>query len=1026
MQQNQAILVLGMHRSGTSALARVLDLMGAAAGEPDELLPVHPTDNPTGYWERAEFNALHDALLATTGHAWDRLAGFDARALDMEAAAAPLRGLQRLVDRLDASGQPWIAKDPRLCLLLPVWFALRPDAACVVVVRDPREIAASMWRGPRGTFTSAFVLALWEKYMRLALAGLQGRPALFVAYDALLAEPQAQCERLLRALAERGVDELHAPMAAELSAFLDMGLRRSVPRPHVALTPAQEALTQWLRTQCRAPANVPVSGVPDETVSIDATLAEFEAAFAYHVEHGRVLSQQDVTARLDRMTQEFAQALAEQARDWGVRIDAARNRAESLAVELASAVHERDAARQQHETAAKQLGERAVELHRLQAHADGLAGSVNALRNSLSWKLTAPLRGLVALLRLRPHPAIERGLYRLYYKFPGLTPARKRAAILWLHKHTPWLTRHTLSYQLYAQTEKLVAQRTRSRAEREQLQRIDEPRAAAALARLKSTPTISIVMPVYNVERRWLSEAVESVRRQFYPHWQLCIADDCSTREETRSVLDELAALGDERIVIKRLEKNLGIGGASNAALALATGEFVGLLDNDDVLTRDALLEVAQRIDTENPDLIYSDEDKLDERGVNVEPYFKSDYSPDYLLCNNYLCHFSVLRRQLFLDIGGFQPGFDGAQDFDLMLRAVERARRVAHIPKILYHWRKIPGSTAADASGKPYTHEAGRRAIAAALQRRGIEGTVESGPFPNTYRVRRAIRGEPMVSILLPFRDKPELLRACVESILARSTYKNYEIVGIDNGSTQASTHALIETLQRRDPRVRFVRYEAPFNYSAINNFGAKQARGEHLLFLNNDTEVIAPQWLEAMLEHSQRPEVGAAGAKLLYSDDTIQHAGIILGLGGVAGHSHLMQPGKHHGYFSRPQLIQNLSAVTFACAMTRRAVFEELGGLNESDLGVAYNDVDYCLRAREAGYLIVYTPYAELYHHESKSRGYENDSAKRQRLARETAYMQRRHALVFAHGDPYYNPYLSLSANFEPDPRYADELPL
>jgi len=1032
-----------MHRSGTSAMARVLALMGAEAGDADELLPAHPTDNPTGYWERAELNAIHDQLLASSGHRWDKLSGFDPHRLDPEACAQPLQRLQHLVEGLERAGRPWLAKDPRLCLFVPQWQALLGDPACVVVVRDPRDIAASMASGPRGTFTSAFVVALWEKYLRTLLADMAGHRAIFVAYDALLADPSGQCARLLRGLRELGVTGLHEPTPDSLSAFLDAKLRRSAAKPHVQLSPAQEQLRRLLSAPCDAAGPVVVQNIAaDAGGTTDATLAEFEAAFAYHLEHGRVIGNVQANERLDRIetalaaqaqerTQERAQHALERER-WqaeGIeqqrRLDAERERAAQLSAALTGAEHQRDAAAQQLEQRTHEVGAVRAEMQQVREHASRLEDSVQALRASWSWKLTAPVRGVAALLRLRPGFAAEQRLYRLYYAIPGLNPARKRALVLWLHRHTPWLTRHTLSYQLYAQTQELVRQRTQNIEQRKRLQRMDEQRAAPLLGSIEQPPLISIVMPVYNVERRWLDAAVESVRRQFYPHWELCIADDCSTREETLQALREFAALGDPRIKIQHLPQNLGIAGASNAALQMASGEFVGLLDNDDVLTRDALLEVAQRIQAEDPDLLYSDEDKLDERGINVEPYFKSDYSPDYLLCNNYLCHFSVIRRQLFLDVGGFHAGFDGAQDFDLMLRVCERARKIVHIPKILYHWRKIPGSTAADSGGKPYTHEAGRRAIAAALERRGIEGTVDSGPFPNTYRVRRAILGEPLVSIIIPFRDRPELLNTCVQSILQRTDYPHFEILGVDNGSGAATAQTMRE-LEQRDARVRFVRYDAPFNYSAINNYAARQARGAHLLFLNNDTQVINPEWLRALLEHSQRAEVGVVGAKLLYPDNTIQHAGVIIGLGGVAGHSHLLSPGNHHGYFSRPQLIQNLSAVTFACAMTRRDVFEQLGGLNETDLGIAYNDVDYCLRAREAGYLVVYTPYAQLYHHESKSRGYEADAGKRQRLAKETAYVRARHAAVFEHGDPYYNPYLSLDVNFQPDPRYADELPL
>ncbi|HEX4480920.1 MAG TPA: glycosyltransferase [Rudaea sp.] len=1026
MPNSPAILVLGMHRSGTSALTRVLGLMGADVGAAETLLPAHATDNPAGYWERAELNTIHDELLAITGHRWDKLSGFDSTLPDDESTERALEHLRRFIRQTQMSGKPWVAKDPRLSLFLPRWSALIGDAACVVAVRDPRDIAASMSSGPRGTFTSAFVIALWEKYLTTLLRDLNGHRALFVSYDALLADSVSQCERVRGGLRDLGVDGLTMPSPDELHSFLDTNLRRSVAKPHVVLSPSQERVSQWLDDQCKSAGPVDVRNVSGASENLDAILAEFEAAFAYHIEHGRVVGNTESMQRIERIeamlaaqAQERERWLAEIARQQRSLIES-QDHATALATRLASN-------EQALSHATRELSETTADRDAFQRHAASLEESVRALRGSLSWKITAPLRAVAGLFHRRnPSRGAEQRLYRIYYAIPGFTPARKRALVLWIHRHMPWLTRRTLSYRLYAQTQALLSRRKLTPEERQRAQRMTESRAKELLASIDDPPLISIVMPVYNVERKWLMAAVDSVRRQFYPHWELCIADDASPREETRLALKEIEAFGDARIKIRRLEANLGIGGASNAALDIATGTYVGLLDNDDELTRDALLEVALRIKSDDPDLVYSDEDKLDEDGNHVEPYFKSDYSPDYLLCNNYICHFSVIRRQLFVDAGAFQPGFDGAQDFDLMLRVCERAKTIVHIPKILYHWRKVPGSTAATSAGKPYTHEAGKRAVAAALQRRGVSGESQSGPFPNTYRARREIVGQPLVSILIPFRDKHALLDACVTSILDKTDYPNFEIVGLDNASAEPATHRLMERLSQCDARVRFVRHDAPFNFSAINNAGAAQAHGEHLVFLNNDTEVISGQWLRAMLEHSQRDEVGVVGAKLLYSDNTIQHAGVILGLGGMAGHSHLMQPAHHHGYFSRPQLVQNLSAVTFACAMTRTSVFEQLHGLNETELAVAFNDVDYCLRAREAGYLVVYTPYAELYHHESKSRGYETDRSKRDRLARETAFMQQRHGDVLNKGDPYYNPNLSLTNNFEPDPHYADGLPL
>jgi GT2 family glycosyltransferase len=769
---------------------------------------------------------------------------------------------------------------------------------------------------------------------------------------------------------ELGATGLHEASLDELSGFLDPRLKRSASREHVELNPSQNALQQWLLDCCAAPGAISVSGFPSEPAA-DAELAEFEAAFDYHLEHGRGQAVIGTNARLAAIETLLAEHRNER-EHWHQERAAQEERLEQSRQALAQAEL----------TAAAHSADQAADIERFAAHAGRLEMALQAMRSSWSWKLTAPVRWIASPFQVRMNFDSEQRLYRFFYSLPGMNVARKRSLIVWLHEHAPWLTRHTLSYQLYEQARQLIDQQQNNRDYRARMQRMDERRAAALIEEIRDPPLISLVMPVYNVERRWLMAAVESVRRQFYPHWELCMADDASTREETQQALRDIAELGDARIRIQTLPKNLGIAGASNAALAMATGEYVGLLDNDDELARDALLEMARCIERDHPDFLYSDEDKIDENGFHVEPHFKPDFSPDFLASTNYICHFSVARRELLDGVGGFRAGFDGAQDYDLVLRICERTQKIAHIPMVLYHWRKIEGSTSATISAKPQTDDAGRRALAESLRRTGVDATAEPGPAPNTYRVRHAIHGNPRVSIIIPFRDKPELLDTCVSSILEKTSYSNYEILLVDNGSVKTVTQAVLARLCARDARVRAVRHDVPFNYSNIINFAAAQASGEHLLFLNNDTKIISAEWLEAMLEHSQRREVGVVGAKLLYEDDTVQHAGVIVGLGGVAGHSHLFAAADDPGYFRRAQLIQNLSAVTFACAMTRRDVFQQIGGLNERDLKIAFNDVDYCLRVREAGYQIVYTPFALLYHFESKSRGQDDTPEKKMRF--------------------------------------------
>ncbi|MBI1886455.1 MAG: glycosyltransferase [Chloroflexi bacterium] len=515
-------------------------------------------------------------------------------------------------------------------------------------------------------------------------------------------------------------------------------------------------------------------------------------------------------------------------------------------------------------------------------------------------------------------------------------------------------------------------------------------------AELAYRPRVSLVMPVYNPELDWLREAIDSVRGQAYDNWELCIADDCSTLPGVREVLKEYAA-ADSRIKVTYLPENRGIAGASSAALALASGEFVGLLDNDDELKPDALFEVV-RLLNERPDLdfIYSDEDKKDADGRLVEPFFKPDWSPDLLMTVNYVTHFSVFRRELVEAVGGFRPGYDGSQDYDLVLRVTEKTDRIAHIVRPLYTWRKAPGSAAASVDAKGYAYEAARKALGDALCRRGLQGEVVDGPFKGWYRVRYEVQGNPKVSIIIPTKDRVDMLRRCIDGIEEKSTYHNYEIIIIDNNSEEPRSFQYFKKLRRR-----VVPYPHPFNFAEIVNFGARQAEGDYLLFLNNDTEVISPDWMEALLEQGQRPEVAAVGARLLYPDGRVQHEGIIIGLGGgSAGNV------DHGGFFALGESIRNCTAVTGACLLTRPDVFWELNGFDER-LRVAFNDVDFCLRALEKGYRIVYTPYALLYHHESATRGRlhpdEDEKLFRSRWGRPGQYR-----------DPFYNPNLDLRRPF------------
>lgn len=518
-------------------------------------------------------------------------------------------------------------------------------------------------------------------------------------------------------------------------------------------------------------------------------------------------------------------------------------------------------------------------------------------------------------------------------------------------------------------------------------------------------PLISVVMPVYEVAPKWLKKAIQSIEAQIYENWELCIADDGSNHQ---TLLTYLKNLKHPKIKITFLPSNQGISNASNEALKITQGEYVAFMDHDDELTRDALYQVVNEINKNDADFIYSDEDKITERGKYCEPHFKPDWSPDLFLSQNYICHLTVIKKTLINEIGGFNSEYNGAQDYDLFLRATEKAQTIVHIPKVLYHWRKTKASTASQFSHKSYANYAGQKALQACLKRRNIQGDVKLGRNPGTYHVKRTIQNNPLVSIIIPFKDKPDLLKQCLDSILDKSMYTQFEILAINNGSKLDETKTAIHHYKKVDKRIHFIDYDVPFNYSNINNHAVKQARGEHLLLLNNDVEVLSPNWIESLLECSQREEIGAVGAKLYYPNKTIQHAGVICGIGGIAGHSHKHFPKEANGYFSRLHVIQNVSAVTGACLMVKKTLYLNAKGLDEN-LKIAFNDVDFCLRLLKMGYRNIFTPYCELVHHESASRGYEDTPEKQARFKDEVEYLKKQHLNAILY-DPFYNPNLSL----------------
>lgn len=526
--------------------------------------------------------------------------------------------------------------------------------------------------------------------------------------------------------------------------------------------------------------------------------------------------------------------------------------------------------------------------------------------------------------------------------------------------------------------------------------------------KFKLNPKISIIIPMYNTPLNFFKELVDSLIDQTYTNWELCLADGSPEKNQKLEKIYKK----DERIKYKFIGENKGIAGNTNEALSLVTGDFVALLDHDDLLPIFSLYEIVKCIN-ENPgvEFIYTDEDKFEKLGgKRYDPYFKSDFAPDTLRANNFICHFSVFKKELMDKLGGFRNEYDGAQDYDILLRMSEETNNIIHIPKILYHWRVHSLSTAkSGGTAKPYAYEAGIKAIQDHIDRIGLKGTVESGNTLGTYKVNYEIQGNPKVSIVIPNKDYIKTLKVCLNSIKKLTTYENYEIIIVENNSGEKETFEYYKKIDGKD-KIKVVYFpEKEFNYSKIINFGVKNSTGEYIVQLNNDTELLTPNWLQEMLGFAQRDDVGAVGAELFYPDNTIQHAGIIIGIGGVAGHVFKNLPKGIHGYFSKDAMIQNLSAVTAACIMTPKSIYDEVGYMDEK-FKVAFNDVDFCLKIRQTGRLIVYNPYVQFTHYESKSRGFEDTPEKKKRFQSEIDRFHDKWQSVLDKGDPYYNKNLRL----------------
>lgn len=526
-------------------------------------------------------------------------------------------------------------------------------------------------------------------------------------------------------------------------------------------------------------------------------------------------------------------------------------------------------------------------------------------------------------------------------------------------------------------------------------------------------PLFSILVPLYNTPENMLKEMIDSVIWQTYSNWELCLADGSDAAHAyVKTVVDSYK---DSRIKYMKLEKNEGISGNTNQCLKLATGDYIGLFDHDDILHPSALYEYAKVIDEQNADYIYCDETTFKSGNIDhmLTMHFKPDYAIDNLRANNYICHFSVFKKTLLEGTELFRSKFDGSQDHDMILRLTDKAEHIVHVPKLLYYWRCHSGSVASNISAKEYAIDAAKGAVADHLRKHGYTDFKITGTraFETIFKVRYKLNGTPMISIVIPNKDHGQDLKRCVTSILEKSTYTNYEIVIVENNSTDQATFALYDDLKEMSEKVSVVKYEGAFNYSKVNNFGVSYTKGDYVLLLNNDTEVITVNWMEEMLMYAQREDVGAVGAKLYYGDRTIQHAGVVIGLGAhrTAGHTHYKQPRENLGYMGRLCYTQNVTAVTGACLLVKKSLWDEVGGLDEQ-FEISLNDVDFCLKLRKKGYLNIFTPFAELFHYESISRGLDDQGEKAERYNRESEMFRNKWKAELEAGDPYYNPNFSL----------------
>lgn len=1073
------LLVLGMHRSGTSALTRVLNIAGAAL--PTMLMGVNKA-NKKGHWESNTLVQYHDEILNELGSSWHDWQSLDLSSLSAKRRLEITQKIAGIIASEFSQAPLFVVKDPRICRFAPLFIEAMNEAGIdvrtILPFRNPLEVCESLEKRDGLKRTNAALL--WLRHVLDAERASRELNRAFVAYNHLLEDWKSTYNKISDRLELEGmytIDEI----GPQVSDFLSNELRHHTRKTgDVLLDPVlgdwADAIYESLLVLEHNP------GSKKAMAKLDEISGEFDRASPIlhrlcsegHKECGKEIqellrpgSDEMLSLKAELFLSEERRQAIDSSIFWRITSPLQALIRKQKSSNLLSSNKSVDLFKNYHSINPVNL------LQYSDYHYKSLTENPQIIINSNytllpNWYVVKiSINGensgnpvlyfdcdsifseiscveLIKSVRKNTYKAV----FRLPYKISRLRldpvdckcefvlselqirKLGKLHVVSILFRHALRLAytnpkRAFFNFFDYVQRLKdpgfLKLQTPYSHASQE-LQykrwiknydyewRQDRLVLKTQIEKLGIKPTISVLVPVYNTPEELLNEMIQSVVDQVYPHWELCLADDNSSKNHVRRNLQKWEAQ-DDRIKVVYRRKNGHISRATNSAFKISTGEWIALLDHDDLLRENALAEVVFEINR-HPDLeiVYSDEDKLDSNGQRYDPYFKPDFSRELFRSQNYLNHLTVHKAKNIKLVSGWRHEYVGSQDYDLNLRIFELVdeKNIRHIPKILYHWRAVAGSTASSNSEKSYSYSAGKRALVDHVKRIGLDATVETPKNLPFYRVRlNPPKPEPLVSLIVPTRDGLKFLRDCIESIYHKTTYKNFEIIIVDNNSQDPATLTYLNQLTEHK-NLSVLRYPHAFNYSAINNFAVKKANGSIIGLINSDIKVISPDWLTEMVSWATQPEIGCVGAKLYYENDTIQHAGVILGVVGVAGHPHRHRQKTDSGYFGRLVLLQNLSAVTAACLVVRKCVYEKVGGLNEKDLPVAYNDVDLCLKVREAGFRNLFTPYAELYHLESVSRGKDDNLEKQARFSREIDYMRRTWGDALAI-DPYYSPHLT-----------------